>query len=90
MTEIPQQNMPFSNPGHYRIEVLGKVNEGFWDYFEGVTNEVKEDKYGRVTATLSVHVRDQAELSGLINMLHDWRLVLLSIRVDDLEIPAQG
>ena len=84
MAEPPKADLSFSNPGDYRIQVLGKVDEGIWECFEGETEEIGEDTGGRVTTTLSVHVRDQAELSGLINTLNDWRLVLLSIKVNDM------
>lgn len=81
MCDVPQNDILFSTPGDYRIEVLGKVDPDIWDYFEGGIDEVKEDKNGRVTTSIRVHVLDQAELSGIINLLYDERLVLLCVKI---------
>ena len=74
----------FSNPGIYRIRVLGKVCHEIWEYFEGETELVTVDKKGQIITSLKIHVRDQAELSGLINTLYNWQLVLLSVKMDGI------
>lgn len=76
-----QKEIQFSNPCHYQIRVLGIVHQDLWDYFEGKIDCIEEDKNGRITTSLSVHVRDQTELSGLINLLYDWRHVLLLVKI---------
>ena len=81
MSGIPQNGIQFSNPVDYQIQVLGKVHQDIWDYFEGETDHIEEDEYGRVTTYLKVHVRDQTELSGLINLLYDRRHVLLLVQI---------
>lgn len=72
----------FSNSGIYYIQVHGHVRQEIWEYFEGNVDQVIKDRSGQEKTTLKVHVRDQAELTGLINMLYDWRLVLLSVIMD--------
>ena len=82
MAHTLDKEIKFSEPGNYHIQVLGSVPAELWDYFEGETDQVSEDQNGKVTTTLKMHVRDQAELTGLINMLYNWRLVLLSVKMD--------
>ena len=82
MSQTLDKEIRFSQPGNYHIQVLGSVPPMLWDYFEGETDQVSEDENGTVTTTLKMHVRDQAELTGLINMLYDWRLVLLFVKMD--------
>jgi len=82
MTKKILDKIKFSNPGIYHIQVLGNVSDEIWDNFEGETEQVKEDDKGQVTTLLKIYVRDQAELSGLIHMLYDWQLVLLSVKME--------
>lgn len=82
MARALNKELEFSQPGIYHIQVIGNVPSELWDYFEGETDQVSSDVNGRVTTTLKMHVRDQAELTGLINMLYDWRLVLVSVTMD--------
>lgn len=82
MSDVLQNKIQFSNPCHYYLQVLGNVHQDLWDYFEGEIEDVEEDENGRVITSLSVYVRDQAELSGLINMLYDSRHVLLLVKIN--------
>ena len=72
----------FSSPGIYRIEVLGKIGQDLRENFEIETEQVKVDEKGKVITSLKIHVRDQAELSGLICTLYNWQLVLISVQID--------
>ena len=71
----------FYDPGIYEIKVLGNVSPKLFEYFIGEIGQVKEDTGGQHTTTLIIHIRDQAELIGLINMLYNWRLDLLSVKM---------
>ena len=82
MSQTLDKEIKFSQPGNYHIQVLGSVPPELWDYFEGETDQVSADENGNVTTTLKMHVRDQAELTGLINLLYNWRLILLSVKMD--------
>ena len=73
----------FSSPGIYHIRVLGKVCSEIWEYFDVETEQVTEDKKEQVITSLKIHVRDQAELSGLIATIYSWHLVLLSVQVEE-------
>ncbi|NJN26354.1 MAG: hypothetical protein HC819_10425 [Cyclobacteriaceae bacterium] len=84
MAHTLNTEIKFSNPGIYHIRVQGHVRQELWAYFEGEVDNIIKDDSGKEKTTLKVHVRDQAELAGLINMLYDWRLVLLSVKMEGL------
>ena len=65
--------------GRYRIEVVGKVGTELWDYFEGEVEGIFEGKNGVTSTSLLIRAQDQAELAGVINLLNNWRLVILSV-----------
>jgi hypothetical protein len=70
----------FSSPGYYRIEVQGELR-GDWFKRLGdmvvVPHPPQKDK--KVTV-LQGRVSDQAELSGILNTLHELHLPLLSVQ----------
>ncbi|WP_252740486.1 hypothetical protein [Robiginitalea marina] len=72
-------NIQFSGPGTYRITVLGNIGEDILERFEGVVERVEDKGEGRVSTSIIVNVLDQAQLCGIINILYDHRLVLISL-----------
>ena len=74
--------LKFYNPGIYHIQVLGNVRQELLDYFEGEIEPVSGEKNEKVTTSFKIHVRDQAELTGLLNMLYEWRYVLLAVKIE--------
>jgi hypothetical protein len=84
LTSALHKEIKFSQPGIYHILVFGNVPSDLLDYFEGEVEEVTQHSNGNVEVSLIIHVRDQAELTGLINMIYNFRLVLLSVKVDGL------
>ena len=81
MSGALQSELQFSNPCHYHIQILGNIHQDLCDYFEVEIDHIEKDENGQVTTSLNVHVRDQTELSGLINLLYDWRHVLLLVKM---------
>lgn len=73
----------FASPGIYNIQVLGTVGEELWDYYDGKAVEVIDEVTGKLRTSLLVRVQDQAQLSGLIKLLYEWRLVLLSVNIEE-------
>ena len=71
----------FSEPGFYRIEVQGDVPSNRSDLFGGMkvfTSSLSETT-NKVTF-LQGKVKDQSELSGILNSLYELHLSLLSIQ----------
>lgn len=85
MTLKLKNEIKYTQPGSYHLRVLGSIPTQLWDYYEGKTDQVIVDKNKNVITTIKMHVRDQAELSGLINMLYNFRLVILSVKLDGID-----
>ncbi|WP_100626942.1 hypothetical protein [Algoriphagus formosus] len=69
----------FSGPGTYRIRVLGNIGKNMLDLFEGIVESVDDIGEGKVSTSIIVNVLDQAQLCGIINILYDHRLALISL-----------
>lgn len=68
----------FDKPTKYRISVLGNVNESWTERLAGMSIDFLEESRGKVTVLHGV-LRDQAELSGVLNTLYEMHLTLLSV-----------
>jgi len=79
--EESRKSFPFNRPGTYRIRVLGSLDESWSERLGGLriaTSSLKDQ--GPVTALVG-QIRDQAELSGLLNTLYDLHMTLLSVEI---------
>jgi hypothetical protein len=70
----------FDKPGNYRIRVHGIIDESWSERLGGlrITPGSMEDQKEPVTE-LGGQVRDQAELSGLLNTLYELHMTLLLV-----------
>lgn len=84
MSDKIANEITFSKPGVYHIQVLGEICGDLRENFEIETEQVIVDKNGKIVTTLKIQVRDQAELSGLINTLYNRKLILLSIKIEGM------
>lgn len=74
-----KKSFPFDRPGNYRICVLGSLDERWSERLGGLritTSSLKDQ--GSITALVG-QIRDQAELSGVLNTLYDLHMTLLSV-----------
>lgn len=63
----------------YLITVKGKLAENWADLFNGVLiGSVNDVENGPLTV-LTCQVQDQAELTGILNWIHDMNLTLLEV-----------
>jgi hypothetical protein len=79
--EESRKSFPFNRPGTYRIRVLGSLDESWSERLGGLritTSSLKDQ--GPVTAFVG-QIRDQAELSGLLNTLYDLHMTLVSVEI---------
>ena len=69
----------FARPGNYRIRVQGYLDESWSERLAGlaITSGKRGDQ--KPVTALSGQVRDQAELSGVLNTLYEMHLTLLSV-----------
>ena len=69
----------FKRPGKYRIRVHGFLDKSWSERLGGLritTSSLKDQ--GPVTELVG-QIRDQAELSGLLNTLYDLHMTLVSV-----------
>ena len=66
-------------PAAYRIRVLGSLKASWFDRLEGMTIGVTPARQYLVVTTLSGILADQAALVGVLNSLHELRLMILSV-----------
>ncbi len=69
----------------YRLRVAGVIPTG-WEDRLGCLRVVQEESSGSpATTTLMGAIKDQADLLGILNTLHQLRLTLLLVEAVDLE-----
>ncbi len=66
-------------PVCYRIKVCGVIDERWFTYYGNMVLE-KEEKGERPYTTIIGQVADQAALLGILNLLYDMQLPLVSIQ----------
>jgi len=85
-----KKSFPFNRQGKYRICVLGSLDESWSERMGGmrITASSLRDQERPVTELVG-QIRDQAELSGVLNTLYELHLTLLSVEMLEDEISNQ-
>ena len=80
MQSYTRKSSPFDRPGNYRIRVLGFLDVSWSGRLAGMRIRAisPKDQEGPIVELFG-KVRDQTELSGLLNGLYDLHLTLLSV-----------
>ncbi|MEJ2487649.1 MAG: hypothetical protein P8Y68_18170 [Anaerolineales bacterium] len=60
----------------YQITVQGKPKEDWRDWFNGMLINIEANSRGSTTTSFTCKIRDQAELIGIINWLHNRNMVI--------------
>ena len=83
------EHLPSQPASIYRLRVAGVIPAG-WEDRLGCLRVVQEERTeSPITTTLMGAVKDQADLIGVINTLHQLHLSLLLVEAIDVEsIPA--
>ena len=76
-----REHLKLSTPAAYRIEVEGEVPESWSDRLGGMRITTRQRKDQTTVTTLIGRVRDQAELSGVLNTLYELHLPILSVKI---------
>ena len=63
----------------YRIKVQGYLDESRSDFLSGMTITTSSQGDEGMMTTLVGRLRDQAELSGVLNTLYEFHLPILSV-----------
>jgi hypothetical protein len=76
----PELRRSTGQPATYRIQVQGRLDPSWSDWFDGMTLEVESQEDGLLVTTLTGVVLDQAALHGLLNRVRDLDLPLLAVQ----------
>ena len=68
-------------PATYRIEVDGHLDASLTDRLAGMQITSRERADQTTVSTLLGRIRDQAELSGVLNSLYDLHLSILKVEM---------
>jgi hypothetical protein len=68
-------------PATYRIEVEGHLAESWSDHLAGMQITTRKRADQSTVTTLLGRLRDQAELSGVLNSLYDLHLSILKVEL---------
>jgi hypothetical protein len=63
----------------YQIQVQGKLDERWSDWFNGMTITVESESDGPPITTLTGPVADQAALRGILSKIWDLNLTLITV-----------
>jgi hypothetical protein len=68
-------------PATYRVEVEGHLDESWSDRLAGMRITARKRSDQTSVTTLVGRLRDQAELSGVLNSLYDLHLSIVKVEV---------
>ena len=83
MTSKDSHDIEFGGPANYRIVVQGALSEAWSDRLAGLEIRDTSEEGGAPRTTLVGRIRDQSELSGVLDALVGLHLPIL--RVEQVE-----
>ena len=76
--KVVQQKLNLDQPATYQIKVLGRLDERWSEWVEGMTITVERQGNGSSVTTLTGTVADQAALQGVLRRLYSLGIPLVS------------
>ena len=76
-----ESEFSFQKPSIYKIRVEGEIQENWSEKFQGLKISVKRSLRGKPVSVLTGKINDQSALSGLLNMLYDYNMTILSVKM---------
>ena len=73
----------FTGPAIYCIKVRGVIDERFAGYFGDMVISTEQKAKDQITGILTGKIKDQSELLGVLNALHNLHLPIVSIQILD-------
>ena len=74
-------NIGMTSAATYQIVLIGRVEEDWEDWFDGIQSQNGTNNSGRPLTTLNCRVRDQSELLGVLNRLNSLNFPILSMQL---------
>tara|TARA_R110000772_G_scaffold24209_3_gene64098 strand:- start:819 stop:1073 length:255 start_codon:yes stop_codon:yes gene_type:complete len=69
----------FTGPAIYCIKVQGVIDERYTGYFGDMVISAEQKAEGKITGILTGKIKDQSELLGVLNALHNLHLPIVSM-----------
>ena len=79
--EFDKKHLKLWTPATYRIQVEGVLDEIWADSLAGMRISSRKRADQSTVTTLTGLLRDQAELSGVLNGLYELHLPILSVKI---------
>ncbi|MGD2000327.1 MAG: hypothetical protein PVJ00_07145 [Desulfobacterales bacterium] len=79
--EYDGNHLKLGTPATYRIEVEGVLDEVWADSLAGMRLSIRKRADQSTVTTLTGLLRDQAELSGVLNGLYELHLPILAVSI---------
>ena len=79
MDENKPQEPGMASQATYQITAKGKLDERWAEWFNGSLIQIEHNTMGTPHTILTCHVKDQAQLLGILNRLNSLNLPLLQV-----------
>ena len=86
--EKERKRFRLETPGTYRIQVEGLLEEKWSDRLGGMGVATAKKEGQRTVTTLVGRLRDQAELTGVLNNLYEMHMPILTVELVNEEEPG--
>jgi hypothetical protein len=80
MCMLSRNPIPFDQPAHYRISVLGRIDPTMSDLLGSMTISPDTVEADPPITTLEGELADQAALVGVLNTLYELHLLVLLVK----------
>jgi hypothetical protein len=80
--KYPSTDFSFTKPAVYQIKIQGDLGETWADKLSGMQITV-ERKSKKPVSTLTGIVRDQSALAGMLNVVYELHMSVISVKVLD-------
>ena len=81
MTTKIESDFSFQKPAIYKIKVEGVLQENWIEKFQGLKIRNERSLSGKPISVLTGKINDQSALSGMLNMLYDYNMTILSVNM---------
>jgi hypothetical protein len=79
MENIHQKDHSRASSAIYQIKVKGKLDAHWAEWFNGTTLSMAYDLENPPKTIMTLQLRDQSELLGILNRLQDFNLLILQV-----------
>jgi hypothetical protein len=80
MSEPPLSHLHFDSPARYEIRVSGHIAPRWADYLQGMSIDYAVHQGRPTISVLRGELPDQAALAGVLNMLYEMHMPVLSVQ----------